>query len=105
IERIRIHFPESFRDVQIALWKTTERRGPIGLLRVAEIRPVNYQSVSFPVASGIAIPQADTGIQMRTAVHRADANIVHALIENCDVSRRLQNLCSLVVFLPNPRPR
>ena len=89
--------------MQVALRKTTERRRPIGLLLIAEIRPVDDQSVSFPVASGIAIPLAQAGIQMRTPIKRDNSNIVHALVENRDVSRRLQNLDSLVVFLRDAR--
>src|SRR5262249_35603350 len=89
----------------VAWRKPSEWRGSIRLLLVGEIRPVDDENVSFPMASRVAIPLAEARIQMRTAVKRNCADVVHALVEDRHVPGSLQNLCSLVVFLGDPRHR
>src|SRR5688572_7129586 len=68
---------------------------------VGEVRRIDDERRAFPAAARITEPLPDLWSDMRTAVERDDARVVNHLVENHDISRRLENLVIVVVRTGN----
>ena len=64
---------------------------------IPEVPGLDDERVAFPASSGVAPPLPHLAGQRRLPVQRNEPHVVHHLVENRDVSRRLEQLHEVVV--------
>src|SRR5207249_1152193 len=100
LDRPRIDLRETLREPHVALGNSSPAiRRRVESLFVGKIRRLHNQRMPLPMSARIPIPQPDFLIDMRTIIQRNDANVMHTLVMNHDLSWTLQNLNSVVVCL------
>ena len=96
LESVRGHTPEPFNQPQV-LGAALQPR----LRRVVRCR--DDERVALEPAPGVAVPQTQAPVALRTAVERDDPYVVNHLLQDRHVIRRLENL--EVAVVPGHQPR